>query len=404
MRVPRLVRTPLLVGLLLLLHVGLGGPIEKLRLALFTALSRGAALAEPLTVGERPRPEAPSDAARDARRRATRLRLARFGDDAGRVARVFEVDARRGWLLVGAGRKHGVERGALVHAPDGVIGIVDRVEIHLARVRLLTARDARLAVRVRPKRALPGEIDGIVGALQGHGKGAQLTRMSASDLVRAGDALEVLGRGDLDGLAVGVVADGEAVKDVRLGADVAAIERVLIEGVSRAASAGELFRRIRARTRFEPGHPRGEALLTGADTHEVALGSAVLSGPVYLGRIVGRVGGWLQARRFDAPGKATRLALMREDGAEHGVSVTARAGGGFALASERQSPWPAAYAFTAAGDQLVPSGLYVGRFRAQGTDAALIEGPATGEPWPDEVEVAAFLRADERDALLGRRR
>ena len=173
--IPQRLRTATLVCILLLLHVAVPDLMESLRLfgLRFTVF--------PLRIfgleGERGLAVfTPEEFSLVASGQAGFRRRIGDSDGGARLLPVLDLDLERGFLILGGGRNRKVRRDALVYRGGGCLGVVDRVDQHLSRVRLLHARNTSLPVKVEdPKRNLPGGLDVLHGVVVGDGKGAYLS-------------------------------------------------------------------------------------------------------------------------------------------------------------------------------------------------------------------------------------
>ena len=68
----------------------------------------------------------------------------------------------KSFLRVGKGSLHGVEQGAAVAAPDGLVGIVCEVSLHTCTVKMITDPSVKVSCRIETADSGPGVIYGIV--------------------------------------------------------------------------------------------------------------------------------------------------------------------------------------------------------------------------------------------------
>ena len=73
-----------------------------------------------------------------------------------------------------------------VVVPAGLLGFVEAIQPHLARVRLLAAPRARIAVVLAESRpGLPGELNGLNAVLEGTGEGGRLVEGARQEVERS---------------------------------------------------------------------------------------------------------------------------------------------------------------------------------------------------------------------------
>ena len=84
----------------------------------------------------------------------------------------------RNFLRIGKGTSHGVQKGAAVAVPDGLVGIVEDVSPHTCTVRLITDPTVKVSCELLTGEPALGAVYGIVS-----GKGAQtVAQMNATVL------------------------------------------------------------------------------------------------------------------------------------------------------------------------------------------------------------------------------
>ncbi len=93
-------------------------------------------------------------------------------------ARVLSRDGAAGFqgiLRVGKGSLHGVEKGAAVAVPDGLVGRVSEVSLHTSTIRLITDPDMRVSCEVETNDPSLGAVHGIL-----YGGKARVVRSDAN--------------------------------------------------------------------------------------------------------------------------------------------------------------------------------------------------------------------------------
>lgn len=397
--VPRRLRTPLLLAALLAAHLLLGPLLETTRTV---AASRAAApLAGTPLDGGGPLP----DPGATVRRRLAAARRAVEAPPQGVPAArlpVLDLDPRRGRLVLGGGREHGVRPGALAFVDAGCVGTVDRVEPHLARVRLLQARGSALPVRVdRVRPGLPGGLEELYGILEGNGSRAFLGRAFLAEALRPGDLMVTLAREGQRELPVGVVETGGVRPPVRPLADPVGLSNVAVEGVAEPVHPEDLYEDVPFGLLVRGGG--GGRLPVGMVRGPVRLppGTALHRGGWYVGSVTAAGPDCATVSGAGDPGRTLTVRVVGDTGAHRCVIRGDGAGGVRVVSWPGGAPRKAGevVVVTAGGQQLVPPWLLVGEGRwdphAGGLD---LELPAT---WPRSLLAARFRHEEARRRLLG---
>lgn len=384
-------RTPLLLMVLLGVHSLFGPWIEKARVLLLGTL------VVPWTwIQDRDdsAPEAsadPLDRVRDAGREE-------FNDH----FEVLDHDASRGFLIVGAGHDDGVKRGALATVPEGCAGVVDLVAAHLCRVRLLGAEGSKLLVQVQgPARKLPGEVEALVGTVEGGRDGARVSDAFLPECFRRGDPLVTV-----DGSwPVGVVETEGVRPKVRLAVSPEGRSRLRIAGARPREVREPLFADREARMLLDGIGVRGQGLARMTDPGGVLPGAAVHAGGRLLGQVGVVAGSALLIQPPGAGGPAFPVLVFPRDADRQAGTAAAftRDGQDLRLTpADAAGPVPAGPVdvYTAGGQELVPGGLLVAAGRSDGR--SLLPDPAVAPP--ATVQVAVFRFADELRFLREQRR
>jgi hypothetical protein len=393
---PRSVRRPkplraalVAAAVLVAAHVGARDVVEGLRLRLLGALVAPAAALRGAVRSEAPLRDA---LAAVASRRETRTGL--FSAVGAAALPIVDYRPREGVLVLGAGREAGVVFGAAVYAREGLLGHVERVETHLARVRLVAARGARTAVVAeRVATDLPGGIERLAAVAEGDGVAARLAEGALLESFRPGDRLAAFGP---RAYAFGTVAEAGPRPLLKLSADAANAGAAAAEGVETGAPIPGLFESEPMRVAAEPAVGGRGAVLIGSGGERLTVGAAVERGGVYLGRVVRTAGDVAYAERADDPGHEVGVRLIGAAG-ETGATLRSEGGGVFRVVAGGPDAADADEfdAFTAGGGGLVPADLYVGRLVAA---RGRLYGTPPG-PWTRAVDVAVFVFDAERRRL-----
>ncbi len=315
---------------------------------------------------------------------------------------VLDYRPREGLLIVAAGRDAGVTSGARVLAPEGLLGHVERVESHLSRVRLLSARGARTAsVAAQSKSGLPGGIERLAAVVEGDGDQGLLVDGVLLEMFKEGDSLIAFGPG---AVPIGRVVSTGVRPRVRFAAVAASAEAVAVEGVGRSASVVDVFEEERLRVVASPALGGRGAFLRGEAAARLQSGAGVHVGGFYLGRVERTAEAGAYVSRRDDPGHEIGVRLVGPD-FESGHLVRAGRNGAFAIVGDLPDLPPGSAvpvrAFTAGGGWLVPPGLFFGRFLLK--DGALFPSDQV-VPWPSTVTATVFLFDAERAVLTRRAR
>lgn len=380
------------------LHVFARDPVEALRLR-----TLGVLLAPTSFVGAFGRTETtPSDEVRLVVEDRRRSRASLFAEAGLAALPVLDHRPREGVLIVAAGRDAGVACGARVLAPEGLLGHVERVETHLSRVRLLSARGARTAsVAAAPKPGLPGGIERLAAVVEGDGTEGFLVDGVLLEAFKEGDALIAFGPG---AVPIGRVVSAGVRPRVRFAAEAASAGAVAVEGVGRNASVIDVFEEEPLRVLAAPALGGRGAFLGGEAARRLQAGAGVHSGGRYLGRVERTAGGSAYVSRREDPGHEIGVRLVGPE-FEAGALVRARPDGGFIVVGDAVAlpagTAVAVRAFTAGGGWLVPPGLFVGRFLLKDgelfpQDQAVL--------WPPTVTATVFVFDGERTVLSRRSR
>jgi hypothetical protein len=370
--------------------------VEALRLRALRIAAAPTALVRRLVDPPAPR-VATTDPAVTARR-AVRREVFRDRDAA--ALPVVDHRPREGRLVVGAGRDAGVVFGAAVFAAEGILGHVDRVEAHLARVKLVSARGARTAVVAAETRSgLPGGLERVTAVFEGEGEDGVLADGALLEALRLGDRLLAFNEA---ASPLGEVAVPGARPRVRLFAKGGTSGAVAVVGVGPRAPTPELFEDEALAVALAPALAGRGALLIGAAARRLSPGAAVHAGGRYLGRVESAAGDVAWASRRDDPGRLVGVRLAAAGG-ETGATLRAEGGGVFRLTEGtlRAADGAEIAVFTAGGGGLVPPDLLVGRFVAE---RGGLRDPTGEAKWPGTVDASVFVFEDERRRLAEPRR
>lgn len=381
-RVPDLLRTPLLILVLLALHFALPDAGEGLRLRLLRGISkplplRGAeeGLAAP-TAAPLPDP---------------------FPGRTG-VMPVLDLERDKGWLIVGGGARAGVTPGARVAVPAGLLGVVDQVTTHLARVRLLDAEDVQVPVELSEStagRVLPGGLAQLVGVLRGAGDGARIVSAHLPRAFQRGDVLtSLVDDGNDEPWPVGRVVEVGLRPRVELLASADGASAVLVAGASTPTES--LFSRHEcAVVLVGAGRVRG-ALLASDQLDLIAPGCGVHFGNRYLGRVLRVGGGVAHVVGAGDAGSPLDVLCLSDDGTYVPARLLGRGEGRFEILDRpKRLRDGVVRVVTAGGQELVRPGLEVGRGIVD-RDRLILEDRL---PWPPTVSVSVFRYGDERRRL-----
>jgi cell shape-determining protein MreC len=381
-------------------HMAASRGLEGVRLGVLAALpglgGPGGILAEPA--------EPSTDPALAARVDGWRKTRARMLGAEGRVpVAVMAWRPDRQIAVIGAGSDAGLRPSDPVVVPSGLLGFVEAVQPHLARVRLLSAPKARVAVTLAESRpGLPGEIAALNAVLEGQGDGARLVEGPLLTAFRVGDRL----------VAVGDAAEGESARPLAVGA-------VTVEGlvpeVRLFAGPGELglvavasgrppprlFEDRPLEVRAAPLVGGAGALLAGPSAAAITPGCAVLAGGRYVGRVVRVASGGAVASRLSDRGHRVFVRCLgggdrswTGELVAHGDGVCRLEGAGAPDAADAT-----VVALTAGGEGLVPADLPCGVLERDGDGWRLRDA---GAAWPPSVTVPVFAFPDELKQLLPR--
>jgi hypothetical protein len=396
---PRPIRTAVVVAAALAaLHVLARDATEAVRLRVLSVWLAPASLFARLASPEAAPAE--DDLRAVADRRASRASL--FADRGLAPLTVLDHRPADGVLIVAAGRDAGVGFGARVYAPEGLVGHVDRVETHLARVRLLSARGARAAVvAAAPKANLPGGLTLLTAVVEGDGAvGGHLVDGVMLEAFRPGDELLAFGA---ERVSVGKISAAGVRPRVQFAADAALARAVAVEGVLTTAPVVDVFEDEPLRTAASPALAGRGAFLKGEAARRLVPGAAIRFGGVYLGRVERAAGDAAYVSRREDPGHEIGVRLEGA-GREFGARIRSEGAGVYRLVGDVPPSPPGEVedvrAFTAGAGWLVPPGLSVGRFVRK--DGRLIPYSAPG-PWPPVVTASVFVFEAERAVLVRRR-
>jgi len=386
-RVPDFLRTPLLISALLALHFAMPGGGEAVRLRLLRVVSRPLPLRGAVAGLVPP---------------VVRALPVSFPERGG-VLSVLDLEPERGLLIVGGGAEDGVAPGARVVVPSGLIGVVDQVTTHLARVRLLSAKDVQVPVVVTSAaagRPLPGGLEQLMGVLRGDGTEAGIVSAHLPREFRRDDVLTSLADDDGESWPVGRIMTEGLRPHVELLGAVHGESAVLVAG---AETPTEALFAVHPCQVVLLGGGRVRGVLLVSDTLEsVSPGCGVHFGARYLGRVVRIAGGVAHVVGAGDAGSPLDVLLISDDGGSTPARLMGRGEGRFSFepsAGASQVPRGTVRVVTAGGQELVRPGLEVGRGAIDGDRLTLEEVP----PWPRTVGVSVFRYGAERARLRGRR-
>ncbi len=375
---------PVLTCLLLLVQVLAPEGVEGLRLRGLALLARPASALREVSGTSFGDPS-----------RADEVAWSPLSSDSRSGVAVLSSDDARFLAIVSVGEEAGAREGALAFAGGNLIGIVDRVTAHLARVRGFQARGVRLPVLVRTSgRSLPGGLEVVPAVLAGRGSFAALVETALPLELRRGDQVYSLASGARDSTLLGQVADEGLEPRVELAAWTGVRAGLLIEGVGTHDPWRSLFRPEPAEVVLAPG-PRGRGALVAVESGlSVAPGSAVVASGCLLGRVRSSRAGraWIE-RSLDegfaiagaVEGGGTSAILLRLHGAGEGWR---------SIAPESPGVFPGPIRSVMA-DDLVPPGLRLGDMDGEGHVAV----PAPARTWPSKVTILAFRFEEEATRL-----
>ncbi len=290
---------------------------------------------------------------------------------------VLDVRLKFGTLVIGAGSESGIELGEAVTFADALVGFVDRVELHVARVQLLTDDEASVAVIAADSRpASSGAIVRRIGLL----KGANPPRLVKSPMPEAfvvGDALVTVGgEGSRvpERLLVGHISVAGPVPSVKLAADPTAVGQVVVRQQLKSQSA--LFHDEAVTISAYPLTRVGEALVRGSGLRDACPGLALTHGGRFLGRIIETSDSAARVSLVTDIGHEVIVRWVDELGQTGSGTLTATLDGLYDLTViAGQAPGFPMQASTAGGQALIPQGLAVGRLVPEGGRWRLIAQP-----------------------------
>jgi rod shape-determining protein MreC len=321
----------------------------------------------------------------------------------GRTAvRVVAWRPDRQVAVIGAGSESGLGPRDPVVVPSGLLGFVEAVQPHLARVRLLSGKKATLTVTLAESRpGLPGELAALNAVLEGTGDGARLVEGPLLTAFRVGDRLNTVlteGVPSTRPLAVGAVTVAGPAPEVRLFAGPADLGLVAVASELRIPP---LFDERVLEVRAAPLVGGAGALLAAAPELGVTAGCAVLSQGRYLGRVVSVSGAGAVASRISDRGHRVLVRCLGGGGRSWTGELVALGGARYLLeGSGAPDPAdPSVLALTAGGEGLVSADLPAGILTRDG-DAWRLSGPEAD--WPPTVTVPVFAFGDELKELLPR--
>ena len=375
---------PVLTCLLLLVQVLAPDGIEGLRLRGLAVLARPASTLRAL-----------GGASGGDASRATELAWSPLPSDSSSGVAVLSSDDARFLAIVSAGEEAGAREGALAFAGGTLIGIVDRVTAHLARVRGFQASGVRLPVLVRTSgRSLPGGLEVVPAVLAGRGSSAALVETALPLELRRGDQVYSLASGARDSTLLGQVAEEGLEPRVALAAWTGVRAGLLIEGVGTHDPWRSLFRPEPCEVMLAPG-PRGRGALLAVESGLlVAPGSAVVASGCLLGRVRSSRAGWAWLERSQDEGFAIVGAVEGAGASAIPLRLRGAGEGWRSIEPERTGVFPGPIR-SVMSDDLVPPGLLLGDLNAQGHVAV----PAPASTWPSQVTILAFRFEEEATRL-----
>jgi len=400
--VPQQLRTLALILVLLALHTFVPGLVESLRLLLLRGTATplqwsGRSGSSALAAFTAREPGWLAGAQKQFRRQA------RQREDAVCLLPVLDLNVDRGRLVLGGGLNVGVRRNALVFRGNVCVGVVDRVEAHLSRVRLLHSRRTSLPVRVAdPGRELPGGLAALHGVLTGDGEGAFLASTFLPEAFKPGDELVTLGSVGLSPREVGTVRTSGVRPLVTLAAIPDGISILQVQGARRSVETAALFKNEPFDLLFCSSGRDPGAVVCGPSANRLLPGSAVHHGEWFLG-VVQTVGpGAAGVIPASHPGLLLTARVIGLKGRSHGVILEGLGGGRVRVQrwlDKRPAEGPVLVA-TAGGQQLVPPWLVIGRGTLGQEELEL----QVSDRWPQQVEIAVFRHGAERRRLVGGKR
>ncbi len=359
----------------------------------------------PTVALDRPRPGTVAELGPDVRARLAWWEAQRRGTLAhDTLVPVMEYRSDRQQVVVGCGRDQGVSIGDPVIAPTGLVGFVDRIEAHLSRVSLLSAKGTRVAVTLAESRpALPGGMSRLNAIHEGDGERTHLTQGSLLEGFAVGDAVVTFG-GDGDratprNVSVAHVVERGPKPRTELSARPEDVGFVSLPYAKNLATEN-LFEGDPSVMAIDGPAEGVGAIVTGATIADVVEGSAVHAHDRYLGRVVRTAGPLALCSRLHDPGHEVSVRWIGSDDRVGRTMLRSKGIGVFEFVGGVQPPFEAmpVLLLTAGGQGLVPADLVVGvgRIASSGTGlggALVIEGSV--DVWPSAVTIPVFAFRDE---------
>lgn len=310
---------------------------------------------------------------------------------------VLDVRPGRGTLLIGAGSESGIVVGETVTAGDALVGFVERIESHVARVRTFTGGDASVAVAgadARPSKS--GALVRHVGLVVA-GSPPRLMKSPMPEAFRVDERLVTVGgEGSRvpPGLRVGDVVETGIAPAVRLAVDPVGVGRVTIP--RRLEGLPRLFHDEPVTVVASPLDRRGGALIGGPGLADAVPGVAFTIEGRFLGRLLETSS---DAARVSLVGDVGHDVVARwiDDLGQEGEGVLTCVGAGLYTLRQTRGALPgfAFWACTAGGQALIPQGLVIGRFAPENGSWRLSEPIRT----PRRGVVPIFLESKEHRRL-----
>ena len=289
----------------------------------------------------------------------------------GLEAWVLRRDPKNHRLLIAAGARQGLRRGAAVSAEGCFIGIVEEVQADLARVRLASSERVRFAAAIVEEDELPlrfllqGAWTGVARSL----KGSMIPlRCRGRSLTSVGSELVP------EGLLIGTVASdrdlGEVVVELA-ETRYRSVERLRVHGGPRGEADPEaLFDRVDCRVLLANGRAGGaEALIDRGSASGLRRGDGVL----HRGRLVGRISA---LGRWNA-----RLELFSEDATVAAVEIRKSDQGGYSWRRCRARGRDLGQLFSYGGGHRIPPGQILAEVEMKGAEELTVLCFRAAEQW-----------------------